>query len=211
MDRDDLYRYAWYLALFTIFYNIVEGLFAVWFGIDDESLALFGFGTDSFIEVMSGLGIAHMVIRIRNNPGSSRDRFEKSALRVTGISFYILTAGLAVSGVYNIFTGHRPETTIWGLIISMISIVIMLLLVYGKRKIGIKLGSDAIIADAECTKVCIYMSVILLVSSVIYEVFRIPYIDSAGTLGLAYFSFTEGRECFEKISTGSNCNRCNNC
>jgi divalent metal cation (Fe/Co/Zn/Cd) transporter len=91
------------------------------------------------------------------------------------------------------------------LVVSLVSIAVMLLLVYGKKKVGRQLNSAAIIADAECTKVCIYMSVILLVSSVAYELFRIPYIDALGTLGLAYYSFREGRECFEKARTGNYC------
>lgn len=209
MDKHRLYKFAWYLALFTIFYNILEGLFSVFFGYTDESLTLLGFGFDSFIEVLSGVGIAHMIIRIRNNPNGSRDQFERTALKITGVSFYILTVGLVISGAYNIFTGHKPVTTLWGIIISLLSIAVMLLLVYGKRKIGKELNSNAIIADAECTKVCIYMSIIVLIASVAYELFKIPYIDSIGTLGLAYYSFREGRECFEKVKTGNHCS-CNN-
>jgi divalent metal cation (Fe/Co/Zn/Cd) transporter len=205
MNERRAYIYAWYLALFTVLYNLLEGVISISFGADDESLALFGFGVDSFIEVISGLGIVHMIIRIRRNPGSSRDKFENTALKITGVSFYILTAGLIISAVYNILTGHKPVTTLWGVVISLLSIGIMSLLVYGKRKAGKILNSHAILADAECTRVCIYMSVILLVSSAAFEIFKIPYIDAAGTLGLAYLSFREGRECFEKLLTGREC------
>jgi hypothetical protein len=200
-----MYNIAYGLAIFTIIYNIVEGLVSVWLGYNDESLALFGFGTDSFVEFISGLGIAHMIIRIRKNPGSSRDDFEKRALRVTGVAFYILTIGLTISSIYNIVTGHRPENTIWGVIISLISIAVMLVLIAGKMKAGQKLNSDAILADAQCTKVCVYMSLILLVSSGIYKLTGFPYIDSIGTLGLAYLSFGEGKECFERIKNNANC------
>jgi hypothetical protein len=200
-----MYNIAYGLAIFTIIYNIVEGLVSVWLGYNDESLALFGFGTDSFVEFISGLGIAHMIIRIRKNPGSSRDDFEKRALRVTGIAFYILTIGLTISSIYNIVTGHRPENTIWGVIISLISIAVMLVLIAGKTKAGKKLNSDAILADAQCTKVCVYMSLILLASSGIYKLTGFPYIDSIGTLGLAYLSFGEGKECFDKIKNNANC------
>ena len=85
-----LYKYAWYLSLFTIFYNIIEGLISMIFGYQDETLALFGFGVDSFIEVISGIGIAIMILRIRQNPTSEKSEFEKTALKITGISFYIL-------------------------------------------------------------------------------------------------------------------------
>ena len=205
MEINRLYKYAFYLALFTVFYNIVEGLISIVFGIRDESFTLLGFGLDSFAEVISGVGIAHMIIRLWRNPGSSRDDFERTALKITGVSFYILTAGLVLTGIYNIVTTHKPETTVWGIVVSLVSIAVMLLLVYGKKKVGRQLNSAAIIADAECTKVCIYMSIILLVASVGYELFRIPYIDALGTLGLAFYSFREGRECFEKVRTGKLC------
>lgn len=200
-----LYTIAYVLAIFTIIYNIGEGLVSVWLGYSDESLALFGFGTDSFVEVISGLGIAHMIIRIRKNPASSRDKFEKRALQVTGFAFYILTIGLTISGIYNIVTGHKPENTLWGVIISLVSIVVMLGLIAGKTRAGKKLKSEAILADAQCTKVCVYMSLVLLASSGIYELTGFPYIDSIGTLGLAYLSYGEGKECFIKVKNNTNC------
>ncbi len=204
-DTDRLFNTALGLAVFTIFYNVVEGLISTYLGFEDESLALFGFGTDSFIEVISGLGIAHMIIRIRKNPNSKRDDFERTALRVTGIAFYILVAGLVVTSLYNLWTGHKPITTFWGVIISLISILVMWILVAWKRKVGNELNSAPILADANCTLVCLYMSVILLLSSGIYELFEIGYIDSIGTLGLAYFAFNEGRECFEKARSDIHC------
>ncbi len=96
-DKNKLYARASALALITIFYNIVEGLVSVFFGMADESMSLFGFGLDSFVEVVSGIGIWHMVRRIRNNNGENFDRFERKALRITGTAFFLLTAGLAVT------------------------------------------------------------------------------------------------------------------
>lgn len=200
-----LYKTALGLALFTIVYNIAEGLVSTHFGLEDESLVLFGFGADSFIEVISGFGIVHMIFRIKKNPDSKKDGFERTALQVTGVAFYLLVALLVLTSLYNIWTGHTPETTFWGIIISLASILVMGFLVYGKRQVGKKLGSTPIIADANCTLVCVYMSVILLVSSGIYELTGIAYIDSIGTLALAYFAFREGKECFEKAKSDEHC------
>ena len=206
LDQKQLYQIAYALAIFTILYNIIEGLLSVYFGYEDESLTLFGFGVDSFIEVISGVGIATMILRIKSNI-KDRSSFEKNALRVTGFAFYILVAGLIITSGFNLWTGHKPETTFWGIVISLISIAIMSALVYGKVKVGKQLNSEAILADAECTKVCIYMSIILLISSGVYQATEFPYIDVIGTLGLAYFSFKEGKECFEK-SKGKSCSSC---
>src|SRR5689334_15734780 len=194
------WTYALWLALFTIFYNLAEGLISIFFGVSDEALTLFGFGVDSFIEVMSGIGILAMVLRIRQHPDTPRSQFEKTALRVTGSSFYLLALGLALSATYNIFTRHIPTTTVPGLIISIVSIAMMWLLVMGKRKVGHALNSSPILADANCTMVCIYMSVVLLAASLIYQLTGFGWVDSLGAIGLIWFSYSEGKESFEKAA-----------
>ena len=205
VSTNKYWMYALWLALFTIFYNLMEGLISISFGISDEALTLFGFGVDPFIEVMSGIGILAMVLRIRQNPDTPRSQFEKTALRITGASFYLLALGLAATAMYNLFTMHKPETTLPGLIISFISIAVMWLLVINKRKVGRALKSQPILSDANCTMVCIYMSVILLASSLIYEFTGFGFVDSLGALGLIYFSYSEGREAFEKAAGMEDC------
>ena len=197
---DRFWNYALWLAIFTILYNLAEGLIAIFFGISDETLTLFGFGMDSFIEVMSGVGILAMVLRIRRNPDTDRSTFEKTALRITGTSFYILAIGLAATAIYNVVIGHNPETTLPGLIIAVISIAVMWALVASKRKVGRELNSMPILADANCTLVCIYMSLVLLASSLIYELTGFGLVDSLGAIGLIYFSYNEGKEAFEKAA-----------
>jgi hypothetical protein len=193
-----LWRYALWLGIFTVLYNLVEGVVSIYFGVNDEALTLFGFGVDSFIEVLSGAGIIAMVLRIRHNPDVPRSEFEKTALKITGTSFYLLTAGLAITAVYNIITRHKPETTLPGLVISLVSIAMMWALVSAKRKVGKELNSTPILADANCTVVCIYMSLVLLVASLIYQISGFGFVDSLGAIGLMYFSFNEGKEAFEK-------------
>ena len=200
-----LYKFAFAISIFTILYNVAEGLVSTYLGFEDASLTLFGFGADSFIEAISGFGIAHMVARVQHNAGERRDDFERTALRITGTSFYVLVAGLTTTSVYNIAAGHRPRTTLWGVIISLISISVMWALIVSKRRVGTQLHSEAILADARCTKICIYMSFVLLASSAIYELTHLPYVDSIGTLGLAYFSFQEGKECFAKARSDKLC------
>lgn len=199
------YRYALLLGIFTVLYNLGEGVISIAFGVHDETLALFGFGVDSFIEVMSGLGIVAMILRIWKNPDTPKSAFEKTALRITGTSFYLLALGLFVTALVNLYTGHTPETTISGVIISLISIAVMWALVRAKTHVGRQLASAPILADANCTKVCIYMSIVLLVASLLYQLTGIGYADSLGALGLIYFALQEGREAFEKAQGVDTC------
>lgn len=206
---NNLIRKAVLLSLITIFYNIAEGVISVYFGAGNETLALLGFGVDSFVEVISGIGIAHMIFRMKYSKDQTRDKFEKTALKITGTSFYILTAGLIIGSFINIIHDVKPSTTIPGIIIALISIATMYWLLTSKLKVGKELNSDAIIADANCTKTCFYLSFILLAASGLYELFHIAYFDILGSLGIAYFAFKEGRESFEKIKSGRllcNCN-----
>ncbi len=203
----NLYRQAYLLSLFTIFYNIAEGVVSMILGYEDETLTLFGFGVDSFIEVMSGIGIAVMILRIRQSPDSPKTRFEMTALKITGTAFYLLSAGLLAGIVLNLINHHRPETTFWGLVISLISLLAMLWLMTAKKRVGKKLNSEPIIADANCTKVCLYMSLVLLASSLIYELTEFAYADVIGSAGLIYFSTREGKEALERAK-GRECDCC---
>ncbi len=198
-----LLRTAFILSLITIFYNVIEGVVSVYFGSKDETLALFGFGVDSFVEVISGIGIAHMILRMRYSKVVTQDKFEKTALRITGTAFYLLTLGLIAGSVLNIISGAKPETTVVGIVISIVSIFTMYWLMTVKLKIGKALNSDAIIADANCTRTCFYLSFVLLGASGLYELFHIGYFDIIGSLGIAYFAFSEGREAFEKVRSGN--------
>jgi divalent metal cation (Fe/Co/Zn/Cd) transporter len=196
-----LYKQAYRLSLFTILYNIIEGIISMALGYSDETLSLFGFGADSFIEVMSGIGIAVMLLRIKKNQDIPKTGFEKTALKITGTAFYLLSAGLFAGIIVNLIKHHKPETTFWGIIISLLSIAVMYWLMKAKKSVGKKLNSEPLIADASCTKICIYMSLVLLVSSIVYELTGFAYADSVGAAGLIYFSIAEGKEAFEKIAS----------
>ena len=193
-----LLKRALILAIITVVYNVIEGLVSVFFGAKDETLALLGFGVDSFVEVISGIGILHMVLRMKYSKVNQRDKFERTALLINGSAFYLLTLGLIAGSVLNILYDVKPTTTFAGIIISVISIGTMYYLMNAKLKTGHEMKSDAIIADANCTKTCFYLSFILLASSGLYEIFHISYFDVLGSLGIAYYAFKEGRESFEK-------------
>jgi hypothetical protein len=113
------YRTAYILAVVTIFYNLAEGLVSMWFGYVDATLTLFGFGVDSLVEVVSSIGVWHMIKRIQASQDTNSDTFEQRALRITGGSFYTLGVGLLIiagintnedeKGTHVISTSWRPE------------------------------------------------------------------------------------------------------
>lgn len=204
------YKRAYALALITVFYNLIEGVVSVVFGFEDGAVTLFGFGVDSFVEVISGVGIWHMTRRMKRNGSMSPDAFEKTALKVTGTAFYILTAGLVFISLIDLYEGYKPETTFWGIVVSIVSILSMWVLIHYKVRIGTRFNSQALLADAACSKTCLWLSVVLLIASVGYEVTGIGMMDSIGAMVIAGLSYREGREAFEKARGNLTC-ACGKC
>jgi hypothetical protein len=121
-----------------------------------------------------------------------------------GIDSFVEVISGILTAVVNLYHGHRPETTFWGIVISLVSIVTMGFLISFKMRVGKQLQSDAIIADASCTKTCLYLSFVLLLASAGYAVTGIGGLDSLGAVAISVFAFREGREAFEK-ARGKNC------
>lgn len=202
MSKQKRYIIAFGLAISTIVYNIAAGFVSIFASYEVVSLTLFGFGVASLIVVLSELSIVHMLLRIKRQPESSQDDFERTALQVTGLCLYTLVLVLVTTSIYDIWQGHKPQTSFLGILISVISIMIMWALTSFKTRIAKELNAEAIFADTKCTQVCIYIAVILLITSGIYELTKFVYIDSIGTLVLCYFAFKEGKQCCDKANSG---------
>jgi len=197
-SRDDQWNLAWWLAIGTIVYNLAEGAISIWYGLSDEALALFGFGADSFIEVFSAIAIAHMIWRLRRHGSEQRDAFERTALRLTGGGLVGLSVVLAATAVLAVIAQHSPESTLPGIIISAISIGVMWWLIRAKVRVGRRLSCEPILADAACSRACLHMSVVLLISSTANQMLGIGYIDAIGAAVLAWYAYREGMEQFAK-------------
>ena len=145
-----------------------------------------------------------MLRRIKANGNETRDEFEQRALRITGGAFYVLTLGLILTAALNLYQSHRPETTVWGIIVAVVSISFMWVLIRKKTTVGKALNSPAILADAACSRACLYLSVVLMMASVGYEVTGIGSLDAIGAVLIAWLTFREGQESFAK-ARGMNC------
>lgn len=203
LSKQTTHRLLWtglFLSAMTIGYNVIEGLVSLFFGSQDETLALMGFGVDSFVEVLSALGVLHLLMRMRKNgaEATSRVSWERNALRITGVAFYFLVVGLIIASILQIYLQRPPESTVSGMIITGISMAGMGFLIYGKIKVGRSLNSPAILADANCSKSCLYLSAAVFASGLLYTLTGLLYADTAGALAVAIFAFREGRESLQK-------------
>lgn len=186
---------AVYLAYFTIAYNLIEAAISISLGISEDSISLAGFGGDSLIE----FGSAILVLwRLKEGSGRSVDSKERLATRGIGILFLLLSFITLAGSILQIVLHKSPETTLPGIIISLISIVIMLFLWSMKMKVAKALKSVVLEKDAVCTLMCIRLSVVLFTGSILYLIFpSLWWVDSVFAMILSFLIFKEGYDTFK--------------
>jgi divalent metal cation (Fe/Co/Zn/Cd) transporter len=160
VTRTDFVQRGERLEYFTIFWNSLEGLLSIAAGFSAGSIALVGFGLDSFIEVVSGGALLWRLKSDRNV--EQGERAERVSLRIVGFCFLGLAAYVTVDSVQSLVRRHGPERSILGIAIGITSLVVMPLLARAKRRVGTAINSTAMMADSQQTQFCTYLSAILV-------------------------------------------------
>jgi divalent metal cation (Fe/Co/Zn/Cd) transporter len=190
MTDAQLHTRALRLSWFTVVYNVLEGLVSVAAGTLAGSVALVGFGLDSFVESLSG-GI--MIWRFGGGPGHAADR-ERRAIRLVGYTFWVLGAYVLYESAEKLLHGGRPEVTALGIAIPVVSLLVMPLLYLAKRRTAERLGSRSLAADSRQTLACMGMSAAVLAGLVLNRFFGLWQADPLIGLLIAGLLFREGRE-----------------
>jgi divalent metal cation (Fe/Co/Zn/Cd) transporter len=148
------------LEYLTIAWNGLEAAVALAAGVLAGSVALVGFGLDSVIETGSAV---ILLWRLRAESGPhDRERVERRAHRLVGVSFLLLAAYVTVESVRALWLRLVPERSIAGIAIAVAAIIVMPLLARAKRRVAAQLGSGALESDSRQADFCAYLSAILL-------------------------------------------------
>ncbi|HEY0260461.1 MAG TPA: cation transporter [Lacisediminihabitans sp.] len=184
------------LAAFTIGYNVLEGLVAVFAGVVAGAVSLIGFGLDSAIEVASAVVV---LVRLRAElRGAEPDEAkEKVALRFISVTFFALALYLVVDGIRSLAVGERPDISVAGIVLTGASIVVMPLLAWVKMRTGRAMGSLLVMADAAETRLCAWLSVSTFAGLLAYALVGWTWLDAVAGFVIAIFAIMEGREAWE--------------
>jgi divalent metal cation (Fe/Co/Zn/Cd) transporter len=175
------------LEYLTISWNVIEAIVAIGFGIAAGSIALVGFGFDSTIEVFA----ASVVIWELRGVDEGRERL---ALRLIAISFFVLTAYVGFQAIADLLNGAASHESVPGIILAAVSLVVMPVLAIAKRRTGIAMGNDPLIADSAETMLCSLLSLILLVGLLLNATVGWWWADPVAALAIAVLAFREGVE-----------------
>lgn len=204
-NREILLQRGRRLEVFTVAWNSLEGIISVGLGVLAGSIALVGFGVDSFIETSSGLILLWRLQTRRDTEDA--ERAEVRALKLVGISLLLLAAYILYDSATAIVMRERPQESIPGIILAAVSLVVMPILAQQKRKVAAAINSRALKADSFQTDVCMYLSAILLVGLALNAQFGWWWADPVAAAAMVPLIVREGREALR----GERCGDCGAC
>ncbi len=193
VDRPALTRKGTKLAWLTIGWNTIEGLVAIASGVVAGSIALIGFGVDSYVEVFAGAVILWRLSKEAHGQHVS-EQAERRAVKLIAATFLFLAVGIAIESIRKLVTGEHPGASPVGIAVTIVSLIVMPLLARAKRRVGKQLDSRAVQADATETVLCVYLSAIVLLGLVLNAAFGWWWADPLAGFGIVYVA---GREGFE--------------
>jgi divalent metal cation (Fe/Co/Zn/Cd) transporter len=174
-------------------WNVVEAGVALWSGIVAGSVALLAYGLDAIIELFAG---AVLIWRLsREWEEREEGTAEKKALRLVGITFFVLSAYIAVQAVATLLGWFsEPRESLVGIILVVASAVVMTILFFWKTNLAKKLGSPALRAEAKQSLACDLQDLTLLVGLGANALWGWWWADPVAALALIPWLLKEGWE-----------------
>jgi divalent metal cation (Fe/Co/Zn/Cd) transporter len=196
--RTERLAHALRLEYLTVAWNLVEGTVAVIAAHLAGSVALFGFGIDSFVEMASGFVLLwRLRAESRHMDLEAVTRLDRRARRRVGASLFGLAAWVGFEAVQSLVTGERPRPSMIGIGLTVVSMTLMLWLARAKRLSAAALHSHALETDAVQTTACFWLSVIVLCGVGLNTFFGWWWADPLAALGMTVFLVKEGREAWK--------------
>lgn len=184
------------LAQFTVAYNVIEGVVAIAAGIAAGLVSVIGFGIDSGIESIAAVLVGlRLAARLRH--GEADERKEKITLRLVAVTFFILAAYVTFEGIRSLIENETPQASPVSVGVLVASIVVMPLLAAWKRRVGLRLGDNLILADAAETRICVLLSISTLLGLVLFMLTGAAWLDPVAGFVIAAFALWEGKEAWE--------------
>ncbi len=192
-SRSSLLRRGVVLEGLTVGYNALEGVVAIAAGLAGGSVALTGFGIDSVIEVTSG-GLLWWRLRAELRSSVVGPTAEARSARWAGILLLALALYIVVESARRLITRDRPEESLVGIVLMVLSLIVMPLLARAKLRMAQALDSRALRADAQETIVCAWLSLTTLIGLGLNAALGWWWADPVAALAMVPLIVREGLE-----------------
>ena len=176
-----------YLEYITLGWNVVGAAVIIAAAIGASSVALAGFGLDSLIEIFASTIVIWQIKGVNQNR-------ERVALRCIGIAFYLLALYVLGQSAYALITGLRPGTAAAGMAWLVATVIVMLLLAWGKLVTGHQLDNPVLQTEARVTLIDAYLAAAVLLGVGLNAMLGWWWADPVAGLVIVYYGIREGRE-----------------
>jgi divalent metal cation (Fe/Co/Zn/Cd) transporter len=191
-------RRARLLSWLSLAWMGTEGVVGIATGVIAGSIALTGFGINSFVE-----GFASVVIVWRfSGARLHSESAEARAHRIVAVQFFILAPYVAYEAISKLWHGDQPETSWLGIALVATSAIGMPLLGRAKRNLGHQLGSGATHGEGTQNILCGYLALAVLVGLLGNTLLGWWWLDPVAALAIAALAIREGRESWRGESCG---------
>ncbi|OMB98612.1 hypothetical protein A5732_04840 [Mycobacterium colombiense] len=184
-------RAARWLAWASLLWMCAEGALGLWQGFATGSISLIGWALGSAVE-----GLASLIVVWRfTGSRTLSETAERQAQRGIAVSFWLIAPYIAAESVHNLLTGARPETSVIGIALTALALVVMPLLGWAKQQLGARLDSQATAGEGTQNYLCAAQAAAVLCTLAVLAVWPGGWwLDPVVGLGIAGLAFSEGIE-----------------
>jgi divalent metal cation (Fe/Co/Zn/Cd) transporter len=176
-----------WLQSITIVWMVVECGVSLLAAARAHSPALFAFGSDSLIELISAaIVLLHLLPRFSIS--------QKQAAKAAAILLFALAAIVSVIAALSLALDLQPTSSPLGIGLTVIALILMPVLGWLKRREARRLNNAALAADAVQSAACAYLAAITLAGLGLNAIFHIGWFDSAAAIVAVPLLLKEGRE-----------------
>jgi divalent metal cation (Fe/Co/Zn/Cd) transporter len=195
-ELPDVSRRILQVQVLTIVWMTVEAVVSLGTAWSSHSAALFAFGGDSLIELLSA-AVVFWHFRFTLN--------EVRAARMAGVLLFVLAGLVILTSVLNILGYREAQKSLLGIGILLAAALVMPWLASRKRQLAAITSSAALKADAAESSLCGYMAWIALAGLLPNAIWGKSWADSVAALTLVPLIVREGWEAMRSSRLACQC------
>lgn len=177
------------IQVLTLIWMSVEAVVALGAAWMARSSALFGFGGDSAVELLSAT-----IVLWRFSRPSNDIHAEERAAKITGGLLFVLAAFVLLAAALTLLGRVEARPSPIGIALVILAAVGMPWLAKQKRQLSEATASAALRADAAESAVCGYLALIALAGLGVNAIWKINWADPVAALALMPLIVREGWE-----------------
>ena len=178
-DRQTWIRHSFYLALFTAFFHSLQFTASLALWMRAKSPAIMSFGLDASVSAVAALVLANRIQR------EWRNRFVAYGyMAASVVAFYF--------GASMLWNGHRPIPSLLNIVVAAISMLVIPIIGSYMKVLAVELRSQALKSAAIFTFGNSYLSMVLLIASLLNYGMNLGWGDPLGALVMFPFMAQKG-------------------